>query len=139
MKNELKHNLQILIDAINLDFSRACNSLGLSRRQVEYLELIESTENCTSKNLARILNIRKPTVTTGVAFLINEGLIKKAQSETDKRVYPLVLTAKGKKRIEKIHRVKEEIIQKYLAELNSKDLKHLSWIINKIVLLGNLK
>ncbi len=139
MYENLLNNLRTLVEAIIADFSAEINRLGISEKQAEYLELINADNNSTPKKLADALKLRKPTVTTGINILLEKGLVKKVQSKSDKRVFRLELTARGRQKLEKIHHAKKEVIQKHLSKLTGKDLKQFGWIINKIILFGNLE
>jgi len=139
MYQDLIKNLKLLTENVIFDLTKSINILGLSARQAEYLEIINSTENCTPKFLAEFFQIRKPTVTSGINFLLENGLVKKIQSGKDKRVFFLTLTNKGENKLKKIQKEKEDIVNKYLQPLNSKEIKQLSWIVNKIILISGLK
>lgn len=56
---------------------------------------IRETENATITNLAQLLKLTKPTITTAVNKLIKMQLVKKEPSAHDKRVQYIELTAKG--------------------------------------------
>lgn len=61
-----------------------------------YLDLIDSTENCTVSYIANVLHIAKSSVTLKVKELERLGLVEKKQSKQDKRTYYLSTTHKAK-------------------------------------------
>ena len=61
-----------------------------------YLYVIEELGEPNFSAIAQALNLTKPGVTAIVRKLCNMGLVEKRQSETDKRVYYVSLTQKGK-------------------------------------------
>ena len=54
-----------------------------------YLDLISFIPDCTASKIAQQLHISKPAVTSKINDLIAQGLVKKVQSQKDKRVYYL--------------------------------------------------
>lgn len=87
---------------------------NLSVNQFMYLDAISRFKDATISELAREMNLAKPTVTNAVNFLVAGGYIDKVQSSGDKRVFYIRLNRKGVKVIEahkQIHkRVAEEIM-----------------------------
>lgn len=65
---------------------------NISYNSLLYLDLISYMENCTVSGLAAALHISKAAVTSKVNELIRMGLVEKAQSTQDRRVYYLSLT-----------------------------------------------
>ena len=54
-----------------------------------YLDLIYFIPDCTASKIAQQLHISKPAVTSKINDMIAQGLVKKVQSQKDKRVYYL--------------------------------------------------
>lgn len=65
----------------------------LSHHSAMYLELIDWQENCTVSSLSETLHISKPAVTKKVNDLLQRGLVVKTQSQSDKRVFYLRVSA----------------------------------------------
>lgn len=59
------------------------------------IHFIKGTEEPTITELANLMNVTKPTLTTAVNKLMKLGLVDKTQSTEDKRVHYLKLTPKG--------------------------------------------
>lgn len=67
-------------------------SSDITYNSLLYLDMIAYQEQCTASWLADRLQISKSAVTVKLNELIHQGLIRKVQKETDKRVYYLELT-----------------------------------------------
>ncbi len=63
--------------------------------QFHLIHRIRETDHATITNLAKALEVTKPTLTTAVNKLIKLGLVKKTPSIEDKRVQFIELTSKG--------------------------------------------
>ena len=71
---------------------RALNNEGSSRltvRQMYYLNIIAKMDRPTVSQMAERLSVTKPTVTTTVRKFIEEGYLKRIQSEEDRRIFCL--------------------------------------------------
>ena len=64
---------------------------GLSYNSILYLNVIDQIKDCTVSKVAEALRLTKSAVTLKVAELERQGLLKKRQSEQDKRVYYLTV------------------------------------------------
>jgi len=101
-------------------------------RQLYYIELINKNEGISVSELSKTLNIKKSTVSIAINQLIELGILTKIQSSTDKRVYFLQLTPKGKD-IMKMHmQFHKNTIKKILKILNQKEVDNFIKIVNKI-------
>lgn len=63
--------------------------------QFNLIHAIRMTENATITELAEVLSLTKPTLTTAVNKLMKLGLVEKRQSDEDRRIQYLELTPKG--------------------------------------------
>lgn len=101
-------------------------------RQLYYIELINKNRGISISDLSRILGVKKSTVSVAINQLIDLGIVKKNQSETDKRFYNLELTPKGEDVIEKHMQVHKNTIKKILEILNPEEVENFIDIVNKI-------
>ena len=106
----------------------------LSVRQWLYLETIAKLGQPTFSELAEKLEVTKPSVTTLVAKLIRMGYVKKLQSNQDRRVYHIVLDAKGEQFTEMHANLHRLIAQHLTANLSATETQQLSALLQKIVL-----
>ena len=105
----------------------------LSLRQMLYLDAVTRMENPTFSDLAKKLNVSKPSVTAIVKKLIRMGYVKKEQSAEDKRVFHIELTSKGKK-FDEIHGDVHRLLANRITEnLDELELKQMVGILRKIL------
>ena len=90
----------------------------LSMRQMHYLNTITRLGHPTFSDLARALNVSKPSVTSVVGTLIRKGYVQKEQDPEDLRSYHIVLTPKAQE-FNQVH----ENIHKHLADLLAAQLE----------------
>lgn len=68
----------------------------ITSTQFKYLKEIHQRERVTSTELAEILQLSKPTITEFIQKFNESNIVKKTQSEEDKRVFYITLTEIGK-------------------------------------------
>jgi DNA-binding MarR family transcriptional regulator len=104
-------------------------------RQLYYIELIDKQEGISFSEISRKLDLKKSTVSIAINQLIDLEIVKKIQSDTDKRFYFLKLTPKGKK-IMKMHKqVHKNTIKKILTILSPEEVEIFIKIVDKINLI----
>lgn len=101
-------------------------------RQLYYIELINKNRGISISDLSRILGVKKSTVSVAINQLIELEIVKKTQSDTDKRFYYLDLTPKGEDIIKKHMQVHKNTIKKILDILNPEEVDYFIEIIDKI-------
>ena len=109
---------------------------GFTLRQLYYIELINKHENISVSEIAKMLDVKKSTVSVAINQLIDRGIVTKIQSNDDKRFYFLGLTPKGEDII-KIHmQVHKNAIKKILDVLNEDEVEIFIKIVDKITTSG---
>ena len=82
--------------------------LGIYPGQIPVLGLVAKKDGLSQRELAKILNIKPPTVNVSVQRLEKEGFLYNKPDEKDQRVTRIYLTEKGKetkaKALERIHK-----------------------------------
>ena len=107
---------------------------GYTLRQLYYIELINKHENISVSELAKMLDVKKSTISIAINQLINRDIVTKIQSTNDKRFYFLQLTPQGKD-IMKIHmKVHKNAIKQIINILNQKEVENFIKIANKITI-----
>ena len=105
----------------------------LSLRQITYLDAIHHLENPTPSELARRLQISKPSVTAAIDRLTEAGYIRKVQSDEDRRSYHLHLTEKGQ-RFADVHDQIHRTLAGYLTGgLDESEVQQLHTLAQKIL------
>lgn len=105
----------------------------LSLHHFAYITAIQALGNPTFTDLAEKLKVTKPSVTTMVNKLINEGYVRKEQSSTDRRIYHLYLDEKGKKLIEVERRGMMEFADQIRYALTEQEARQFAELLKKIL------
>jgi DNA-binding MarR family transcriptional regulator len=96
---ELLRTAETLWNASRIFFDR----WDLSPSQFNVLNLLyDHPEGCTQIELSRRLIMHRSNVTGLVDRLESRGLLRRTNSQTDRRAFNVILTPEGKKLIEKI-------------------------------------
>jgi DNA-binding MarR family transcriptional regulator len=117
-------NLTDIIAQLSLEIGRLEESAKeqfnfneLTLTQMNYLETINNLQNPNMTELAREMNLTKPTVKAAIDKLIEKDFIYRVKSDDDRRSAHLHLTVKGKV-INHMH----DFAHKQMAELISSKL-----------------
>lgn len=101
-------------------------------RQLYYIELINKNEDISISELAKMLDVKKSTVSIAINQLIDQDIITKIQSSADKRQFFLQLTSKGEDIMEMHMQVHKNAIKQILEILNPSEVENFIKIVNKI-------
>jgi putative acetyltransferase len=94
---------------------------GVTHSQCHALIEIERQGVMTAGELAGLLNLDKSTTSRTVAALTREGYVAARQNGGDRRRRPLVLTAKGRRKVMQIHRSANLQVQAALVLLGEEE------------------
>ena len=130
---ELIEIITIFIGDLETQFIKAYEEEGFTARQIAYIDMINELGNPNLGEIAKALNLSKPSVTAIVDKLENKGYIEKFQSDEDRRSFHVHLSNKGKELVKMHSETHNQIADMIQASLDSKDLKTLVAILNKIV------
>jgi DNA-binding MarR family transcriptional regulator len=130
---ELIEIITKLIGDWELEFYKEYEKEGVTSRQMEYIDVIDRLENPNFGEIAKALNLSKPSVTAIVEKLSAMGYLKKFQSDEDRRSFHVHLSAKGKKIAQMHNETHKRIANLFENNMDSKDLKTLVTLLNKIV------
>jgi DNA-binding MarR family transcriptional regulator len=111
---------------------REDHSFGLSYHSLLYLNIIAGDPDCTVSRLADMLGITTPGVTEKVNGLVNKGLVEKAQSEADRRVFRLALRANVRDMYESWDRFSEDLGKRLLEKYTEGDIELFCAILRDI-------
>lgn len=106
-------------------------NLNLSLYQ--YIYAIGELDNPVFSDLADKLNLSKPAITVSVNKLIQKGLVKKQQSDEDKRLFYLSLTPKGIEVFNICKKANKKVEEQIKNKLTNKEWEELIKILTKIV------
>ena len=103
----------------------------LSMRQMLYLNTIIRMGHPTFSDLARELNVSKPSVTANVGTLIRKGYVAKIQDHEDLRSYHIVTTQKALDFNELHQNVHKNLAHHLAAQLNPNEVEQLAALLAK--------
>jgi DNA-binding MarR family transcriptional regulator len=103
----------------------------LSMKQLVYLDTIASLDHPTFSDLAKRLQVSKPSVTAIVAKLMQKGYVEKVQSTEDRRAFHLLLTGKGKTLSQMHENIHRRIAEHFTHALDDHELRQFARLLNK--------
>jgi DNA-binding MarR family transcriptional regulator len=109
---------------------------GLSRltiSQLNYLDAIAALGEPTITEIAGRLNLTKASVTVSIQKLVDFGYVEKKQSEQDRRVYHVHLSAAGQSLVEAKTHALEEYVAFIRSALSEDEANQLEAIMAKLV------
>lgn len=136
MKYSLVELIEILTKRLGdweMQFIKEYEEAGFTARQIEYIDVINKLGNPNLGEIAKTLKLSKPSVTAIVDKLASKGYIQKFQSDEDRRSFHVHLSAKGRKLVEMHNDTHNRIADLFRNNLDSKDLKTLVALLNKMV------
>ena len=136
MKYSLVELIEILTKRLGdweMQFIKEYEEAGFTARQIEYIDVINKLGNPNLGEIAKALKLSKPSVTAIVDKLASKGYIQKFQSDEDRRSFHVHLSAKGRKLVEMHNDTHNRIADLFRNNLDSKDLKTLVALLNKMV------
>jgi DNA-binding MarR family transcriptional regulator len=80
---------------VEIAFLRRIEASGLTARQMRYLDTINALGNPSPSEIAKALKLKKPSVTALIVQLEALGILRKVDSDTDRRGYHVHLTEKA--------------------------------------------
>jgi len=116
----------------NLQFETTALSV-LSKTQIHYLDTIHHLGNPTLSELAKILNVTKPTSTIAIEKLTERGYVIKVPSDSDRRSSHVHLTESGE-RMAALHDDSYRIYAGYFRDsLNENEIQDLIQLLGKVI------
>jgi DNA-binding MarR family transcriptional regulator len=105
----------------------------LTIHQLQYIDAIHLLRRPTITKIAERLNYAKASVTNGVKKLIALGFVTKKQSEEDKRVFHVSLTAAGERLVVAKYQALKEYGRFLRASLTEEETWQFEAILTKLV------
>ena len=130
---ELIEIITKLIGDLEAEFIKKYQEEGFTARQIIYIDTIDMLGNPNLGEIARVLKLSKPSVTAIVDKLASKGYIEKFQSDEDRRSFHVHISAKGKNLVKMHGETHNKIVDMLQNNLDSKDLKALVRILNKVI------
>ena len=106
--------------------------IGLHPGQEAVLKVLSEDDGQTMSQLAAVLSVQPPTITTMVTRLSAQGFLRRAASETDGRLARVFLTDEGRALVETVDRSWKRLEREALAGLDEKDRKKLRKLLRQV-------
>jgi MarR family transcriptional regulator, organic hydroperoxide resistance regulator len=106
---------------------------GVTPTQLSVLKLLQEIGDLSLGTLSRQIRAHNSTVTGIVDRMEAAGLVERARSDEDRRVWIIRLTSQGKKVAERAKISPWEILRSALAALPATDQERLTGILKKLV------
>jgi len=134
--SNLKETITYLSDLIEKILEETLDQYDfsdLTQQQLNYLKVMVKMKTPTLSELARELDLTKPTVTVLVDKLAEKGYIKRVKSDEDRRVMHLHIDKKGAKINAMREIAHEKMAEKIRLGLNVTETEILTELLKKIV------
>lgn len=106
--------------------------LGLRTSEYSVLMIIAANADITARNVGDMLAIAAPNLSTLIERLRVRGLVKRVQSETDKRAVNLSLTADGKRVVKEATVLSAELKLNEAPKLSTTEQQTLLALLQKV-------
>lgn len=119
---------------ITEDFNRRMIKYGSTRIQwIALYFLINAEKEMSQKELASLMNIKTPSLARLVDRMERDGLIKRIENQTDKRVKILELTEEGKLKAERLMHYGEEFSNLLLEDISDEEVEIFYKVLDKML------
>lgn len=116
---EIAEGLRVALRRLLREFRRESHDLGVSKLQLLLLAVIHEHPGIGVGELARLENLRGPTVSPQIKALEAAGIVaREAPNPDDRRRVGLVATEKGHAIIETLRRNRTDWLARRIAELS---------------------
>jgi DNA-binding MarR family transcriptional regulator len=106
--------------------------IGLSHAQVGMLFMLFHHQNASVKKISEHLGITKSAITQLMDPLVDKDLVLRQNDPKDRRVVQLSITAKGKKVLKEVNKLKFAGMRSALGSLSDPELEQLAGIYRKM-------
>jgi putative acetyltransferase len=113
----VRHASRVLVRQLGFLDDGHC-ALGVSHSQCHAMIELEKSGELTAGELSELLHLDKSTMSRTLSELIKAGMIAPRSSRVDRRRKPLALTAKGKKKLDAIHKRANDEVHAALSILD---------------------
>lgn len=106
---------------------------ALTLVQIHYLDTISHLENPTISELARAMDVSKPTATVAIDRLADRGYVNRVQSDNDRRVRHLHLTTAGSAIADEHDAMHRKFATHFRDALSDDEVTTLVWLLQKVL------
>jgi len=127
-EGEAQHVLELLRQTISTVYRpllwRKAAELELTRPQAQVLHFIEQHPGCYMGEVAKALDVSVSAITQIVDRLERRKYVRRGNDPSDRRTYPLALTASGKDQVLALRALQIESLEDVLGRMAARDRKH---------------
>lgn len=109
------------------------NISGVTATHYNIVEYIYRKHEVTGKQIAVAFNVSQAAVSKQIKFLIKSDLIEQKQNGSDRRIFSLSATEKGKFLINNSENFRKKVADQASDILDKTELKALTLLLNKIL------
>ncbi|MGI9364344.1 MAG: MarR family winged helix-turn-helix transcriptional regulator [Rhizobiaceae bacterium] len=115
------------------NFETACEDVGITERQYDYLFVLDQVDMMTQGDLSKVLDVDRSTNTLVIRILEKKGLVERWNHPADSRKKCLRLSNEGKAVLGITRPRAEQSAEKLLASLSILDASRLMTMLNTIL------
>ncbi|MBL1220762.1 MarR family transcriptional regulator [Chryseobacterium sp. L7] len=109
------------------------NINGVTATHYNIIEYIYRKDEVTGKQLSKAFNVSQAAVSKQIRFLIQNDLIEQKQSTSDRRIFNLTATEKGKFLINNSEDFRKRVADQVSIVLDKTELQTLTILLNKVL------
>jgi MarR family transcriptional regulator, organic hydroperoxide resistance regulator len=139
LRRELKEDLDRIVETIIYLVTESrrlskeeAGRYGVTPTQLSVLKLLQEIGDLSLGSLSKEINAHNSTVTGIVDRMEAAGLVERARSDEDRRVWIIRLTAAGKKVAERARVSPWDVLRQALAELSPSEQEKLMGLMRKV-------
>lgn len=99
---------------------------------IQQLSHYDNAKLMTANELAKILDMDKPTISAIIKRLENKKLIYKRKNKADSRAFDLFLSQEGMDVYTKAVKISNQILEEFTAKLSQNESERLNQILQKL-------
>lgn len=111
----------------------AATGIAASRSGLRFLSLVADTGPVSATRLAAGLDLSQPTASRVLQQLESEGLVTRQADDTDGRVSHYLVTPKGRRALDRVHRYHVETLTVALADVEPLRRSALAGAVTELV------
>lgn len=109
------------------------NINGVTATHYNIIEYIYRKDEVTGKQISKAFNVSQAAVSKQIRFLIQNDLIEQKQSTSDRRIFNLTATEKGKFLINNSEDFRKRVADQVSVVLDRTELQTLTILLNKVL------
>jgi DNA-binding MarR family transcriptional regulator len=134
LKSFLCYGLSKVANRKKMQLEKALEPLDLHAIHVGIMRILhDGGDEITQNQLSDEVGLDKATMVKVVDHLENRGLVKRAQSQKDRRANFITLTEKGKKVLLKAVKVSDDVESSFFDKLTAQEVKTLRALISRLL------